>query len=506
VAAAPPPLATPRDTRRELREVEDAPHTLVVPRPDAQPGTTPRRRGRHVALLVGVVAVVAVLATVAGFVFTGATGSLAIRLATGPRIDRAAPVLAADTSHAPIPTPAGLAAALAKPLKDVRLGGHVSFAVTDVATGQLLYGMGQYSPATPASTMKLATATALLALRGPDFRITTHVVAGSTPGEVVIVGAGDPTLGATTKPTYPGSARLDVLADEVRRALGDVAPTKVVIDDTLFQGSPIGPNWLPEDVNGKFVTRIYPLSTDAGRIDPQNLGAAKRYPNSATATGQIFAGMLGLPTSAVSFGTAPATPDNPASPTSPGAVLGSVQSAPVVRIIETMLENSDNVLAEFMARQVAIAVGEPPSFAGAAKAVTDELHKLGLPIANVHIVDGSGLSTDNRLTAALLTSIMSYAAQPAHRQMHALLTGLPVAGYSGTLQSRFHARNTSGADGLLRAKTGTLTGVSALAGIVIDKSGRPLAFALILDATGGQDAPAAADVVGATLRNCGCTG
>jgi D-alanyl-D-alanine carboxypeptidase/D-alanyl-D-alanine-endopeptidase (penicillin-binding protein 4) len=435
----------------------------------------------------------------------GGSGASGPPVATGPRIDRATPVLPGITNGGSMPTSAGITAALAKPLRDKRLGPHVSVAVADLATGQLLYGNGANSPTIPASTMKLATATALLALRGPDYRITTRVVAGPHPGEVVLVGAGDPTLAAGPNGTYPEAGRLDVLADQVKRTLGGVAPTRVIVDTSLFSGPVAGPGWLTEDINGPFITRIYSLTTDAGRIHPERTGSSPRYGNTAVAAGQIFARLLGLPKSAVTSGIAPKAPADGSAPTTPGAVLGSVQSAPLQRIIDTMLSSSDNVLAEFMARQVALASGQPASFAGAATAVTNELGKLGLPLGGVHIVDGSGLSNQNRLTPLLLTSLLTYDAKPANANLHALFTGMPVAGWSGTLAGRFKTKSTTGVRGTLRAKTGSLTGVTALAGTLIDADGRTLVFAVMADKyPPGLDAPKAIDVIGATLGTCGC--
>ncbi|HKD98380.1 MAG TPA: D-alanyl-D-alanine carboxypeptidase/D-alanyl-D-alanine-endopeptidase, partial [Micromonosporaceae bacterium] len=482
-------------------------------RPDGRPegeAVRPRTRKRRFSRAAVFASVFVVVVVVVVSVIVATRGSISTVLgppaATGPRVDAASPVLGAMADGAKMPTTSGIAAALAKPLRDSRLGPHVSVAVTDLSTGELLYGHGENSPTVPASTMKLATATAVLALRGPDYRITTQVVAGGHPGEVVLVGAGDPTLAAGPEPAYPEAGRLDVLADQVKRALGGVAPTKVIVDSSLFSGPVVAPGWNADDLNGDYASRIYALTTDAGRIHPDNGAAGKRYVNSATAAGQIFAKLLGLPNSAVSQGVAPAEPGIGADPTTPGAVLGSVQSAPLQRIIDTMLSASDNVLAEFMARQVALASGKPASFAGAAQAVTDELRKLGLPLAGVHIVDGSGLSRQDRLTPSLLTSLISYDAQPAHTDLHAVFTGIPVAGWSGTLAGRFDTKATNGVAGTLRAKTGSLNGVSSLAGILIDADGRTLAFAVMVDKIpGGADAPKAIDTIGAALGACGCS-
>jgi D-alanyl-D-alanine carboxypeptidase/D-alanyl-D-alanine-endopeptidase (penicillin-binding protein 4) len=474
-----------------------------------------RRRGTRVtALIAGVVALLAVAGGVTAAVLSSRGPAARSNVAPAVRIDAAAPVLGAMGTAATMPTTAGLAAALATVAKDPRLGSHVTISVRDLVSGRVLYGQSASSATTPASTMKLATATALLALRGPDYRITTHVVAGPHPGEVVLVGAGDPTLAAGAKATYPDSGRLDVLADEVKRALGGVKPTKVIIDTSLFAGSPSGPGWKATDNNSSYVHPIYALTTDGGRIDPTKTGNTDRYPNSALAAGQIFARYLGLPATAVANGRAPAAPASAntsggAAPSAgtPGSTLASVQSAPLAEILDTMLQQSDNVLAEFMARQVAIAAHKPASFAGASSAVTSELAALGLPMAGVHIVDGSGISHLNTLTPDLLTALLSYDAQPDHARFHALFSGLPVAGWSGTLQNRYLSTTASPAAGALRAKTGTLDGVSALAGTVIDSSGRVLSFAVMADKIpDGLDAPAAEDAIGAVLYRCGCGG
>ena len=95
------------------------------------------------------------------------------------------PVLAAAGTDAPVPTADAVAAALRGPLADSRLGSHVAVEVSDVASGTQLFGQNATDPTTPASSMKLATATAVLALRGPAYQLTTRVVAGANPGEVV---------------------------------------------------------------------------------------------------------------------------------------------------------------------------------------------------------------------------------------------------------------------------------------------------------------------------------
>lgn len=153
-----------------------------------------------------------------------------------------------------------------------------------------------------------------------------------------------------------------------------------------------------------------------------------------------------------------------------------------------MLTNSDNDIAEALARQTAIASGQPASFEGGEKAVAARLATLGVDVAGARFADGSGLARADRVTTALLTSLLAKSADLERPELRPVLTGLPVAGFSGTLRAR-NAGNSPAA-GLVRAKTGTLSGVNALAGTVVDPSGRLLAFAFL---TANSPDPAAAE-------------
>jgi D-alanyl-D-alanine carboxypeptidase/D-alanyl-D-alanine-endopeptidase (penicillin-binding protein 4) len=314
----------------------------------------------------------------------------------------------------------------------------------------------------------------------------------------------------------------------VKAALGGATPSKVIVDATLFTGPMTGAGWAPSDITDGTTARITALMTDDGRSNPTK-GA--RYARPDLGAGQAFAKLLGVPTTAVVSGSAPAGSAEPASPqplgstaspstapevggsgatgtVSPGQLLGTVYSPPLLRMIEMMLSASDNTMADMLVRQVALATGGEASFAGAASAVLQELGKLGLTTTGANLVDGSGLSNLDRLTPQLLTGVLGVASAPAHPELHGLLTGLPVAGYSGTLSGRYRSPNPSASAGIgeVRAKTGTLTGVSALAGVVVDTSGRLLGFAISADQVPvGGTAPAemALDRVAAALAALG---
>jgi D-alanyl-D-alanine carboxypeptidase/D-alanyl-D-alanine-endopeptidase (penicillin-binding protein 4) len=214
--------------------------------------------------------------------------------------------------------------------------------------------------------------------------------------------------------------------------------------------------------------------------------------------GHEFAALLGVPGAAVRPATAPAD----------ARELGSVASAPMSELVDQMLQNSDNVIAECLARQVALAQHQPASFTGAAGAVRSVLSGLGAD-PGAGMVDGSGLAARDRLSATALVAVLGLVAGPDGAPLRGLVTALPVAGFSGTLADRYRSGASAPGAGVVRAKTGTLTAVSTLAGFVHDADGRLLIFAALAD----QVAPTAADTtaadqalddVAARLARCGC--
>jgi D-alanyl-D-alanine carboxypeptidase/D-alanyl-D-alanine-endopeptidase (penicillin-binding protein 4) len=428
------------------------------------------------------------------------------------------PVLAAADASGTAPTAAGVTAAITPLLKAGPLGPRVNVSIVDAATGDSLFAQNPDTMTTPASTTKLLTAAAVLAARGPAYRLATRAVAGARPGEVVLIGGGDPTLSVNAKGQFPGAARLDKLADQVKEALGGQQPTKVIVDLSLYQGPQTAAGWDGDVIGGGQVARIQPLMTNAGRIKPvhNEFGGDPRFGDPALAAGRAFAKQLGVGSATVSKGEAPpaAEATTPSAGTSaapaaltPGAELGRVESPPLVHVVDWMLEQSDNVIAEALARQVALAAGREASFTGAAEAMLAQLGELGLPAEEASLSDASGLSRRNRISPTLLTDVLALAASGRNPELAGMFGGLPVAGWSGTLRSRFvtPAPNRIG-QGLVRAKTGTLTGVNTISGQLVTADGRLLVFAVMADATGDSVlARQALDKIAAKLVTCGCT-
>ncbi|MFF2775291.1 D-alanyl-D-alanine carboxypeptidase/D-alanyl-D-alanine-endopeptidase [Streptomyces sp. NPDC058052] len=375
-------------------------------------------------------------------------------------------VLTALAAPAPGTRPADLARTLVPLLADPGLGTSRTASVVDTATGEQLYGEGAGTPMTPASTVKIATAAAALSALGPDHRIATTVTATPDGGTVTLTGGGDPTL---------DPARLKTLAADTARALAKRgrAPVRLAYDTGLYSGPavhPIGPN--------ENLAPVTALMTRGGRLDDSASGPAPRSGDPALDTATAFAGHLADAGVKVTGDPAPGR-------TPKGTPLARTHSAPLTDLVERTLTHSDNDLAEALARQTALAHRQPASFRGAEKAVRDELGTLGLPLAGARFADGSGLDRRDRVSAALLTGLLARAADPARPELRPLLTGLPVGGFTGTLAGRY-GQAPAGA-GLVRAKTGTLTGVNTLAGTVVTTDGRLLAFAFLAGRTPSPD-------------------
>ncbi|WP_153461134.1 D-alanyl-D-alanine carboxypeptidase/D-alanyl-D-alanine endopeptidase [Streptomyces kaniharaensis] len=408
-----------------------------------------------------------------------------------------------------LPTTQGLQQALAAALGDRTLG-TVTFAVADASAGQLLYGSGENTPATPASTTKLATSIAALSLIPSDTRLTTRVVKGANPGEITLVGGGDPTLtalpadqvqiGGLPADADTAPASLDALARQTAAALRAAGTTAVTLDYDLsmYAGNPQHKNH-----DAANIALVVPLMVDEGKVDPKSREEAPpRVADPAGAAAESFAALLRAEGVTVDGKARPAAA--PAAATAP--VLGRVDSPTIARLVERLLTTSDNTLAEAIARQAAVAAHQPASFEGAATAVKQELARLGVPMTGVVLDDGSGLHPDNAIPPAVLVQLLALAASDRHPALRPVLTGLPIAGFTGTLGKRFGAGSgAADAAGLVRAKTGSLSGVNTLAGTVVDADGRLLAFAVMTRTPAPADtARAAMDRIVARLAACGC--
>lgn len=447
-------------------------------------------------------------------------------------VPRVPPPLAAATP-APLPTQipaeaaspalttAGLTAALRPQLTNPALGPSVGMEVRD-ASGAVLFAHDAGRARTPASTTKVLTAVALAQAQDLTQRFETRAVlvagAEATPATAATTGASAGVSAAPAQTTIalvaggdnllapdrgdPGSvigqAGLGDLARATAAALeqrGTRGPVRVVLDDTYARGPALAPGWQPGDVALGLTGPVAMLGLATDRAEPYRPSTADPALHATAA----FAGALtaaglhveGRPSRAA------APPD--------AAELATVASAPIGDVLAIALDDSDNDLTETLARWGCHQAGAPTTFAGCAAWVRDQLTAAGIDVRGVRLTDTSGLSGGSQVPVTALAAAMAHGASGTNPSLSGVLARLPVAGLTGTLDERFLAAAASRGVGLVRAKTGTLTGVSALAGSVVDADGRMLTFAIVADRVPGTvPARLALDRLAATLAACGC--
>jgi D-alanyl-D-alanine carboxypeptidase/D-alanyl-D-alanine-endopeptidase (penicillin-binding protein 4) len=373
--------------------------------------------------------------------------------------------LAAPAATSAGQTPAtGLQERLAKALRVPHVAPARSAALAlDLTTGTVLYSQNAGRPLAPASNEKLPLTYAALLRLGADYRIDTYALGqgsqeGSTwVGTVVLKGAGDPTL---------SSADLRSLAAQVRATGIDQITGGVIADESLFDSRRTVAGWKP----GFFIEESPPLS--ALVVDRGHVGRyTSRSP--ALAAGLAFRTALHAAGIDVTGSVRIAQGDEYSVP------LGVVSSPPLGAIIRYMDRESDNFTAEMLLKLLGAVELERGTSAAGASVVSQALVDAGVPMEGVRVVDGSGLSRLDRLTANALAALLKVSwADPAVRQ--ALLASLPVAGVSGTLADRLRKPP---ARGNVVAKTGTTDVASALSGYVrgrfaftVLQNGHPLSY------------------------------
>ena len=396
-------------------------------------------------------------------------------------------------STASAPTASGVAAAVT-PLIGKSLG-KASVVVIDPSTSTVLLDDQAGTPRIPASTLKLATSATVLNVLGPQTRIPTVVYRkGAT---LYLVGGGDPTLvrAQCGNPLAGGSASLKALAKLATKSMTTGRPVKVVYDDTAFTGPVLGPGWPKGYPSAGVVAPVTALVVDGGRVRP---GSFSRVADPARQAADAFAGFLrdqGLTVASVKQGA-----KNVAA-----TELARVQSPTVGDIVQRMLTDSENNYAEALAHLAGGKLLGDPSFTGGAAATVQTLAEMGIDTSAVSIVDASGLSLQDRVPATVLADVMSDAARATDPELASIPPGLAVAGLTGTLADRYTSKQTLAGRGVVRAKTGTLTGVVALVGTVQDKQGRVLVFGMISNKVPSiAKARETMDRVASRLATCGC--
>ncbi len=397
----------------------------------------------------------------------------------------AAPATATPATPGAAELPARLDAVMAR-FTDLSGAATVSVVVTD-ADGHRLWSAGPDRPLLPASTMKVMTAASVLDELGPTGVVHTGVAAtapvdadGVVDGDVVVVGAGDPTL--TTEqyrrwiyPSRPSTA-IEALADAivaagVRRVTGDL-----VGDGTRFGPSSTAAGW-PERYFADFdAHRLAALSVDTGRevVVDQSAGQPRvvmdHDPDPA------FSATLALARALADRGvTIEGRARRTVGPAGGVYPLGRVKSPPMTEVLGFMLRESDNHMADTLVRTSALMETGDGSWAAADQRVRDALAALGVDATGLVVADGSGLSRNDRVTPTQLVMADVGLTDTLGDTWSSMLA---VGGESGTLENRLLGTS---AQGRLYGKTGTLADVRALVGHVVGPEGTRYHFAMMVN-------------------------
>ncbi|WP_267208552.1 D-alanyl-D-alanine carboxypeptidase/D-alanyl-D-alanine-endopeptidase [Corynebacterium sp. Marseille-P8863] len=344
--------------------------------------------------------------------------------------------------------------------------------ISNAATGEVVFDQHADEPLRPASVTKVLTAAAALYQLGPEDTLSTAVVRGANPGEVTILAGGD---------VWLDDAALDALAAQVSNV--GAAVDTVTIDTSSWDGMEEYPeSWDPENVDAGFVAPMQPAMLSGGRLGGATEGDVPRTHTPALDVAQALANRLGAANVAVADGPAPADAE----------VVASVESPTLLERMRVMMRNSDNVYAEAIGRELALARGTTD----APQAALDTLAEQGFDVSGTTLLDNCGLSDANRIPPALLDGVLLSSATEA--PIRDLLGTLPVAAGEGTLASRY---GDLAGRGWVRAKTGTLDETSALAGTVTSVNGNVYTFAFISNDSSILEARQGMDKLASVLRD-----
>ncbi len=332
----------------------------------------------------------------------------------------------------------------------------ISIKVVAVETGEVIYAKNAHKLHHPASTTKLFTAATALAKLGSDYQFETTLYTDESTetqaiGNIYFKGSADPVLQSNDIVKL-----CDTLVQTgIKSIHGDI-----VVDETYFDTVREGPGWMWDDK---------PLRISALSI--RNVEPDAKTGSRAIACGHLLKTILMQ--KGINIGGQVTTGKVPSDARS----IAKHLSPPLADIIKLMNKPSDNWIAEMLFKAIGAEVkGEPGTWKKGRETVTEFLGEI-MEEPPVHrFVDGSGLSRYNLLNAELLTKLLIYMYHN-FELMPEYMASLPIAGVDGTLKNRMQGMST---EKVLRAKTGTLSGVSALSGYTKTADGEVFAFGILI--------------------------
>jgi serine-type D-Ala-D-Ala carboxypeptidase/endopeptidase (penicillin-binding protein 4) len=400
-----------------------------------------------VALLVAAISLLAV-----------APARSAVQPLSGPDVAARVPAASADPSPTPL-SGSGLAAKLGRLSAQAGSGTGVWVFDPELGNGRVLFADAAKERRILASNTKLFTTSTALDHLGPENRLETRVWAGApigsdgtVDGDLYIVGDGDPTL---------GDGEVEALAEDVKNAGVSRVTGKVLVDDTVFdrrRGLGKNPN-TPNPYVGPLSGLSYkfglsgPGFSSKPEIDAGLAFRAELEDRGIGVGGDVDYGKAGTQVQE----------DEP---------IATVSSEPIAELVEQTNEPSNNFFAEMLLKRLSVKNGSQGTTQAGAGEVRAYARSLG---TRARVKDGSGIGRKNRASAKQVGSLLvAMLEEPASDDF---FESLPRAGVEGTLSNRMEG---TAAEGRCRAKTGTISGVSALSGYC-EIGGEPVAFSILMN-------------------------
>lgn len=344
--------------------------------------------------------------------------------------------------------------------------------VEDAYSGEVVASYNPNTPLIPASNMKLLSGINALENLGPTFRFKTSTFLS---GDTVYLKAGGDLLlspGESDPQKIDGHAGIATLAKNTAEALKQAGVNSVHVryDLGIWTSDVYHPDWVSQgDIT--FVGEVAPMAFDRGRYRPDEYRYKTQVAQEVATT---FAQRLGE--DGISLIDGPAAAETP----SDSRELSHVDSAPLTDIVHFLFKASDNTLTEALCRAVAVQKHQSTSLVDAPHLMRQDIADLGINTEGFDPHDCSGLSRQNRVSPATLTSAWNYILNTPNNKSRGILSDMPVAGFDGTLHDRFKDLPDSGR---VMGKTGTVDYVRSLSGFIVTDSGHLLIFAILDNAT-----------------------
>lgn len=356
--------------------------------------------------------------------------------------------LAADTAiiDMSLPWPQNVQARIGRLLeKSMFETSQVGMMVYDLTADSTIFRHNERQMLRPASTMKLITAIAGIDRLGSSYQFRTSLYYtgtidnGTLTGDIWCVGGFDPLF---------NSDDMKAFVESIHQMGVDTIRGRIVADKSMKDADRLGEGWCWDDDN--------PV------LSPLLISRKDKFAE------RLVEELMEAGITVDAYQTEDVLPN--------GAYIVCTRFHTIDQVLMGMMKDSNNLSAEAMFYQIAAADGRRPARASYARSVIRRLiGRTGLRGDDYKIADGSGLSLYNYVSAELEVRLLRYAYLNAEIYNH-LLPSLPIAAQDGTLSKRMHGSFT---DGNVRAKTGTLTGISSLAGYCTAANGHTLCFAII---------------------------